>query len=385
MYRIRHFQSFNGLPPAHADLMAAEAARCGFFRSPAWFEHLMLHYYLLDQEFRLYAVEDGSGRPLLLVPLCFSTRDQAVPGARTIAAISHPENYTGTALIFAASVDDRHAVLTALLRHFRHGDHDGSQADVLRLWPVEMDSDLAGTLHRALRGAGFVIQTYANSYNRYEDTAGLGYDAYFAARSANLRYSVRRRQRALAKAGAVELVLCRDTTGLDEALADYVNVAMASWKQPVTMIADNTLQLIRLTARLGCMRLGVLRLDGLAVAAQFWIVSGGVANCSRLAYHEAYKKLAIGVVLTDFMIAHVLDQDHVTRIDFGYGHEDYKGGWMKDARDYYGFMAFNPATRRGLFHGARHILGRPVKRAIRRGLHLLGLRRQENSAAGEAE
>ncbi len=376
---VRWFHGFAELPAAYADLVAA-SRQGGFFADPAWFGYLMDHYYPWVHEFRLYGVEDATGRPLLLVPLRYCTADYAIPGGRTIGAISHPENYASLALFFAPAVADRAAVLAALFREFRRG---GAEApfDAVRLWPLAKDSGEALLVAGALRAAGFRVQTYANSYNRYEDTAGLSYADYFAARSANLRYSVRRRQRALHKAGEVEISLCSGEAGMAEALRGYVEVARASWKEAGTMISDETLQLIALVARHGALRLGVLRLDGVAVAAQFWIVAGGVAHCARLAYHEGYRHLAVGVVLTNHMIAHVLDQDRAAAIDFGFGPEDYKGGWMKSARDYVGFMAFNPGTVRGVVHGLKNILGQPVKRAVKPLLLRLGLLKEDDDVA----
>jgi len=93
------------------------------------------------------------------------------------------------------------------------------------------------------------------------------------------------------------------------------------------------------------------------------------------------------VVLTNFMIHHILDRDHAAVIDFGYGEESYKESWMKDARYYEGFMAFNPATRRGVYYGLKHILGQAAKRTAKwpfRPLINL-LRRLRRRAEPEAE
>jgi hypothetical protein len=373
MHSVRYFRSFSELPDGYRALLTQAEAQRGLFAHPDWFGFLMAHYYSPDQELRLYGVESAAGEPLLLAPLRLSRVDPAVPGARLIGAVSHPENFTAIALIFAAAVADPVAVLTCLFTALRQGTADGQglPADALRLWPLEPGTPLDRDLQLALRRAGFLIQDYANSYNRYEDTAGLSYQDYFARRSANLRYSVRRRQRALERLGQMELAVHGAGESLAAALNDYMAVTVNSWKQPGTMIAPSTLALIDLAARHDCLRLGVLRLDGTPAAAQFWLVTGGVAHCARLAYQERFRKLAVGVVLTNFMIAQVLDRDRVRAIDFGYGTEDYKGGWMHQARDYHGLMAFNPSTRPGLFQGALHLLGRPVKRALRRGLDRL--------------
>lgn len=380
MYRVRCFDGFAALPLEHRALLDA-ACRDDFFCSPAWFGHLMGHFYPGAHRVQVYALEQAaSGEPRLLMPLRACQIDYSAFGARTLGSISHPENYAPVAMIFSADVTDRERLLIHLLKYFRSGgDSPGLPVDLLRLWPVDTASDEGRMLRRALRKAGFWTQVYANSYNRYEDTVGLSYDEYFAQRSANLRYSVRRRQRALEKTGQLELALYTGSDGLDQAIEDYYAVSLGSWKEAESMVSEDMLALIRLAAAKGCMRLGILRFDGVPAAAQFWIVAGGVGHCSRLAYHDDFKQQAVGVVLTNFMIAHVLEDDHVSRIDFGYGEEDYKGGWMKDARDYYGFLAFNPRTRQGLLHGLKNILGRPVKRLAKAVLVMLRLRQPETA------
>lgn len=380
MFRVRCFNGFHELPMAHRALVTA-AETNDFFRSPAWFAHLMAHFYQTGHQIRVYALERvENGEPMLLMPLRACQLDYSAFGARTLGSISHPENYATVAFMFAEQCDDEETLLIHLLRSFRAGEDGLAElpVDMLRLWPVQTDAEQGKMLRRALRHAGFVTQIYSNSYNRYENTAGMSYEAYLTSRSANLRYSIRRRQRALEKSGALEFALHRDSAGLEAAIADYVSVSLASWKDAESMVSEDMLGLIRLTATKGCLRFGILRVDGIPVAAQFWIVTGGVAHCARLGYHEDYKHLSVGVVLTNFMIAHVLDNDHVDRIDFGYGEDDYKGGWMKDSREYYGFLAFNRSTRRGLFHGLKNIVGRPLKRGIKATLK--ALRRRPEAA-----
>ncbi|MFT3847229.1 MAG: GNAT family N-acetyltransferase [Propionivibrio sp.] len=344
-----------------------ETEGLGFFGDAAWFEHLMNEIYPWHHQFRLYCVtESKTGRAVLLAPLRVTVTDYAVPGGLTIGSVSHPENYASVAFVFDPANADLSILLTALFHHLKQGCGLVPPFCAVRLWPIESGSDFAVIVRRALRHTGFWVQAYDNSLNRYEDTRGLTYDAYFKSRSANSRYNIVRRRRALHNTGPVEFTLYLDEINLDQAIADYADVARASWKEPETMISEEILQLIRLTAQKGVLRLGILRFEGSAVAAQFWILTSGIAYCTRLAYRESHKHLAVGTVLTDYMIAHLLDHEHVSRIDFGYGHEDYKASWMKSSREYSGFLAFNPGTGLGLYHGARHIVGRALKRSIKR-------------------
>ncbi|WP_446809575.1 GNAT family N-acetyltransferase [Methylomonas sp. 2BW1-5-20] len=375
MYFIQRYTGFDELPNRYAPLLES-AGQAGLFFEADWFALLMRHIFHRHEKLHIYAVEEaGTGLPLLLAPLRYSNTDGAIRGARVAASASHPENYAETALIFAPDMERSSEVLAALFRTLKSGTQAvAERTDIIRLWPLAEDSGLAEAVDAALRDAGFWVQRYANSYNRFEATAGLDYETYFAQRSANLRYNVRRRQRALEKSGQLELLLYTEPAELETAMADYVAVTLGSWKKPSTMMSDDIRELIILAAAKGCLRLGVLRFDGVAAAVQLWIVTGGVAHCARLAYQEAHKHLAVGVVLTNFMIAHVLDRDRVRKIDFGFGDEDYKSGWMKDVHHYSGVMAFNPATRAGSYQAAKHILGRSLKRRVKQVLRVAGWR-----------
>lgn len=338
--------------------------RTGLFAHPDWYSYLMRRVFEGRDEFRLYVVERmADEQPLLLLPLRLSRSDAIVPGGQVVAAVSHPENFAPLMLALDATVDDCVPLLEVLFQHLRYGGGE-APSDGLRLGPLADGSQLAEDVLTALRQSGYWTQTYANSFNYYEVTAGVSHEAYLASRSANFRYNVRRRQRALERTGSLEIVVYQEGD-LSRALDEYRQVSLRSWKAAPTMIALGTLELMELAARHGSLRLGILRLDGIALAAQFWIVTGGVAHCARLAYREDYKHLAPGVVLTDAVLAWVLDRDRVVGIDFGYGTEDYKQGWMRDSRCYFGLAGFNRGTRLGLLYGVRHILGRPLKQSAR--------------------
>jgi len=374
-YRVNYFRSYSDLPDSYAPLLE-QAAEKGFFHSQPWFEFLMEHMWQ-DDKLRLYAVEDDTGRPLLFAPLRLTEFDGAAPYAKTHASIAHIENFSVLCLLFNPILDKQHLqVLTALLQALRSPEkgQKSPTTDVLRLWPVETGSELEKFVGKALVSSGFWIQRYTNSFNRFEDTTGLSFDEYFAKRNSKFRYNVRRRRRNLDNTGTLEInIYAGDSSpeDLQRGIDDYILGTVESWQSPASMASRSMLHLIRLASREGCMRLGVLKLDGRPVAGQFWLVSSGVAHCMRQAYHEGYKKWALGVVLTSHVLKHVLDQDHVDKIDFGLGNEDYKEKWMKNSRDYSGFMAFNPRTPRGLFFATKHIVGQPVKRFLLRVLRLI--------------
>jgi hypothetical protein len=376
-WRVQQFAGYDALPPSYEPLME-EAARLGLFFQRVWYEYLMAQFYSEGNLMQLYAVEDvRSGAPVMLLPVRYTRSDAAVNRSHAIASISHLENYASGSPIFAADLGvQRREVLTTLFEWMRKSrpDIQPRRAEVIRLWPFEVGSDLGLDVRQSLREAGFIVQGYTNSVNQYENTSGLDYEAYFAARSSNQRYNSRRRRRNLEKNGALEFVMYtgdEDPALLRRATDEYILVSVRSWKSPGSTVSSDVIDLIALAASQRCLRLGILYLNEVAIAAQFWIFTGGVASALRVHYDEAYKQYAPGVVLSSFCIEHLLDRDHAGSLDFGYGGDEYKEKWMKSSRFYCGFMAFNPASARGLYYASVHIAGQFVKRVLKAGMKIV--------------
>jgi len=334
----------------------------GFFHDESWLTFQM-DFQWEESALALYSVEDGNGQPLLLVPLRYTEFDGAVPYAKSLAAIGHSENFSEVSLVFDAQLDASQslAILSALLESFRTMV---PAMEVLRLWPVQRGSSIARLLDTALHRAGFWVQPYANSFNWYEETAQKSWSDYLSDRSQNHRHNIRRRTRDLERAGAVNIDLYTNHSSPEEiqrGVDDYILATVESWKSPASVVSRGMLALIRMAGREGCLRLGILKYEGRAIAGQFWIVSAGVAHAMRISHNEDFKQLSPGVVLTARVVEYLLDTDTVQRIDFGLGDEDYKKKWVRDRRDYDGYMAFNPRTLRGATFGVWHIYGKRLK------------------------
>ena len=85
-------------------------------------------------------------------------------------------------------------------------------------------------LQTALSGAGLLVQTYFCFGNWYLQVNGRSYAEYFEALPSQLRNTLRRKTEQLAKSTMSRIVVCRDASGLDEALRAYQQVYAASWK-----------------------------------------------------------------------------------------------------------------------------------------------------------
>lgn len=220
------------------------------------------------------------------------------------------------------------------------------------LYPLAKDSPIGP----ALREAGWLTWPTPASANRRMDTSGMGFEAYWAFRPAQLRNTAARK----AKAAALEVEI-RDRFDPD-LWADYEAVYAASWKpaegSPVFLRA-----LAEQEGAAGTLRLGIARKDGRPVAAQLWLVEGGVATIHKLAYAEDARALSPGTVLTMEMFRRALDVDRVRAIDFGLGDDAYKADWIDGSTPVYRLVAYDLRSLKGLAAVSRAAASKLVRRS----------------------
>jgi hypothetical protein len=216
----------------------------------------------------------------------------------------------------------------------------------LRLDALDLDDPVWGGLREGLKEAGLAILPFAHFGNWRVETGGAPWAAYLAERPGHIREALRRRGKRLLAAGATMRVV----TGPDEVeagIAAYEAVYAASWKVPEPFPAFSA-TLMREGARAGWLRLGLLEQGDHVLAAQIWMVLGSWATVLKLAHDEAHKAASPGTVLTGFMIARLLEQEHVTELDFGRGDDAYKQAWATDRRQRYGLVIAHPRRLGGI-------------------------------------
>lgn len=222
----------------------------------------------------------------------------------------------------------------------------------LEIFPLEDPQALAG----AFRRAGWATFLSPATASWRVATAGQDFDAYWAQRPGKLRNTAQRK----AKAAGLDIEIHR---AFDPAAwSAYEEVYAASWKpeegSPAFLRA-----LAEREGEAGRLRLGVARKDGRALAAQLWTIEDGTAWIHKLAYREDSKSLSPGTVLSMAMFRAALDDDRVSRIDYGTGDDGYKRDWMGERADLWRLEAFNLASPRGLAGAARAGLSALVRRA----------------------
>jgi hypothetical protein len=291
--------------------------------------------------------------------------------SRTGSAHALSTFYTSTYSPVVCS-NEPEKLFTALFQHLARIE----KLAAIALSPMDIDSPHFGLVHTALARAGWQgIHNFFCSGNWIHDLGGASYQAYLAGRPSQVGNTVSRRTRQFLDANRGQLRIVQGGEFLEEAIAQFIAVYNSSWKREEPY-PEFIPQLLRLSAKRGWLRLGIAEYDSKPVASQVWLVSEGTAYIFKLAYHEDFKQLSPGTVLTAFMMEHVIEKDRVVRIDYLSGDDDYKKNWMSVRRERHGIAAYNPRTLHGSGLLISHTLKNHYKAIFRRSWNARPLRNE---------
>ncbi len=223
---------------------------------------------------------------------------------------------------------DRGAALSRLFRDLR------ARAARLSLYPVRDDD--RQDIVTAMRSAGWWVKAAPTGDRHWLDLGDMDHDGWWASRPGALRSTVQRK----AKKGIVDIALL---AAFDPASwAAYEQIYAASWKPE-----EGHPALLRAFAEAegagGRLRMGIARIAGAPVAAQFWTVEDGTAFIHKLAHVEDSLKASPGTLLSAALFRHAIEIDGVKRVDFGTGNDGYKRDWMNRHDPLWRIEAFNPS------------------------------------------
>ncbi len=256
--------------------------------------------------------------------------------------------------IFAGDPEDTRklAMLTAIAKRLRIMR---SAPGRITMSPVPRADGTSAMLARAFKRSGWIVSVDQVSTSWTADVAGMSFDDYWEARPGQLRSTYKR------KSAKAEFDVKIYDSFDENAWADYEAVYADSWKPE-----EGSPNFLRQTALhegdAGCVRIGICRIDGEAIAAQFWTVEDGIAYIHKLAHRESAQELSPGTILSAALFRHVIDVDHVDTIDFGTGDDPYKADWMDASAPLDRVQAFNPASASGIGGAARASLSSLVAR-----------------------
>lgn len=364
------YESLSVLPGRYEPLFSRAGNTSLFFTLP-WYRNFIHSVLAPNERLRIYAVDTATNPGAARAVLMMHYRDSGAGpfGARTLSGLSN--YYTS---LFGPVVEpdesDAQKILDTLAAAIAR---DEIRWDTIDLHPLAVDTPVFPALAQAFRNAGFIVQSYFCFGNWYLQVRDRTYAEYFETLPSQLKNTIRRKKKQLEKLANARIVVYRDEAGLDEALRAYEQIYAASWKIPEPH-PEFIRGLCRTCAESGWLRLGVVYVDGQAVAAQIWIVIFGIANIYKLAYDERFAKLSAGSVLTTHLMEYVIDVDKVHEVDYLTGDDAYKKDWMSDRRERWGIMAFNPRTPKGLLLALRHLGARAMRRAVDAVRHIVAAR-----------
>ena len=294
--------------PALALLLSAPARRTPFERLAFW-QGLVAHCGL---------------RPMVAV-----ARDTSSGKAAVLALAQAPDGLMALANYYSFRVGpilspgaDAPALIAAIASDL------ASHTARISLAPMGDEAGETCLVAEAFARAGWFVAREICDTNHFLDVAGRSFATYLATRPGPLRNTLKRKGKK---------VTCAVFTAFDEpAWAAYEAIYAQSWK-PREGAPDFLRQFAAQEGAAGRLRLGLARAadTGAPLAAQLWTVEAGTAFIHKLAYIETAKPLSPGTSLSAALMAHVLDIDRVTQVDFGTGDDPYKADWMESCRPRY--------------------------------------------------
>ena len=342
------FADPRALPADALALLAAREGRC-LFGSLAWYRTVIDHG-LGAGETGCFAVWPPHGPPDAIFPLMRAAQGD-------LRSLTNPYSCVYAPLLAPRLGDDR---------ILRAGEALGvlcREAARVRLEALPEEWPALPPLLEGVRRAGLVVRRFNHFGNWHEQVGGVSWAGYLAARPGALRETMRRKLRRVARARSVAIEVVEGEEGLAAGIEAFETVYGRSWKEPEPFASFNP-ALMRAISPLRSLRLGLMRIEGEPVAAQFWIVEDGRATVLKLAHDERFKAYSPGTVLTASMLRRLIDEERVREIDFGRGDDRYKSAWASRRRQRIGVLLINPRRPRGLIIVLGEALG-AGRRAVR--------------------
>jgi hypothetical protein len=310
-----------------------------FYETEQWYQNFVKFVCFSDQTNRNLILESENAIQFLAMRIIRQKRlCGLIETAKLESLTNYYSPYYGVTSI-SKSQKDYSVDHEAIISKFKPVFKCFHQIDLNPLIESEMNE-----FRQAFKQLGFYVSSYVCSTNWYEDEI-IDVADYWSRRRSKLKNTIRRRRDKVDKSGQHHFVIYK-SGDLLKPLADFHHVYFKSWKvnEPFPAFIDQVAQNLMEEGKL---RIGVAYENEKPVAAQMWFVDNDTAYIFKLAHCPEAEKLSLGSLLTAEMVNYVIKHDHVNKIDFLTGNDNYKKDWMTKSRPLYRLLAFNVNTFQG--------------------------------------
>lgn len=351
-YTIKVFSGVREIPESFQHLFP-KAGEEALFLGQYWFSKMVEHIGNTAGEVSVYGIETKEGQPIALLPLWIKPHHRLGGSSLTATRriVSSMTNYYSPLFdaIYDVSQIERSTVFHLVLKHLVS---DKRACDALEFMPVH--GAVKDGLEQAAQGLGLPALSYESTTNYYLSRI-TSYENYRRDLPSKLLHTIQRKSNKIKQSSTLDIVISDGGSNVSDLLDEYHDVYQKSWKidEPFPEFIS---ELAHHCASMGWLRVGVLRIDDCAVAAQIWFVVGKTACIYKLAYREDYKSFSPGTLLTDKLMQYVIDVDGVRKVDFLTGSDPYKKDWMSSHRPMFNVVIPNTKRLAGATIYIRHKL-----------------------------
>ncbi len=360
--RIEDAGALEGLRQEWTELLEASASDC-LFLTWEWLSRWWLH---LAEGRRLFVVTVRSGGELVAVaPLALLRR--RIAGLLPLRSLE----FLGTGYVGSDYLDiivrrgHESAVIPALAEYLTR---TGIMLDLSR---VDRSSRPAEALRQRLHGRGWALAETTIETCPYIDLRGRSWQSYLGSLGREHRYNIHRRLRNASRAFALSFEQARSEDERREALAVLLRLHDLRWGPRSDAFHTPELRAFhddvsRLALARGWLRLFLLRLDGVPVAALYGFRYRERFYFYQSGFDPAYAKRSVGLITTALAIKTAIEEG-IEEYDLLHGDEPYKLHWASQARALMRLELYPPTVRDGIRRHARSAM-RSARRLARRML-----------------
>ncbi|MFT5720522.1 MAG: ribosomal protein S18 acetylase RimI-like enzyme [Motiliproteus sp.] len=338
------FQAIDQVPDELRGVFSSLQANV--FLSVEWFQLYERQLLPSNRSARYFILVTPLGLPLIGLPCQVRTDNHA-----NISAIESLVNFYSChyGLVGAGAHQNRENT-RLLIRAICETEPHCSQ---LNLQPLNRQSQDYAWLHQALAEQKWRLEPYFHTANWSLCTQNLSFADYWQARPSRLSNTCRRKLARLHKNHHYRFRLYQQPDqALDQALDAYQRIYQQRWKKEEPY-PDFIRCFTQLLAQQNLLRMGLLEIDAVPVAAQLWYLNGQTAYIFKLAHDPDFEQYSVGSLLTQFLLKQVIDTDGVNKVDFLLGDDAYKQDWMSTRGEFWGLAAYRPFSVASVLSGLR--------------------------------